>query len=203
MTKTIAYMRVSMQSQDVKSQRYSILDYAQKNDIKIDEEISVQISSRRNTKERGIDQLLDKATKGDLILVSELSRLGRSAGQVLTIINELTKREIRLIAIKESIKLDGKQDITTKCMISMISLFAELERDLISMRTKEALAEVKASGKKLGRQKGTIMPSKLDGRVEEIKSYLSKRVSISSLARILGVSRFVLDNFMKSRKIIK
>lgn len=191
-----------MQSQDVKSQRYSILDYAQKNDIKIDEEISVQISSRRNTKERGIDQLLAKAKKGDLILVSELSRLGRSAGQVLTIINELTKKEIRLIAIKESIKLDGKQDMTTKCMISMISLFAELERDLISMRTKEALAEVRASGKKLGRKKGTIMPSKLDGREEEIKILLAKKISVSSLARFLDVSRVTLHNFMKSRKII-
>ncbi len=201
MTKTIAYMRISMQSQDIKSQRYSVLDYAQKNDIRIDEEIIVQISSRRGTKERGIDRLLEQAEKGDLILVSELSRLGRSCGQVVTIINDFVKKGLRLIAIKESIKIDGKQDMTTKVMIHTISLFAELERDLISMRTKEALAEIKASGKILGRKQGTLLDSPLDKRIPEIMNMIEKRVSVASMAKMLDTPYQSMRYFLKTRKI--
>ena len=84
--------------------------------------------------------MLDSLTAGDRLVVSELSRLGRSLGQVIRIVEELVKRKIRFTAIKESIHFEGKQDLQTKVMIALFGLFAEVERDLISERTKEGLA---------------------------------------------------------------
>ena len=93
---------------------------------------------------------------GDRLLVSELSRLGRSLSQVIQIVETLVRRKIRFIAIKEAIEFDGKQDLRTKVMIALFGLFAEVERDLISERTKEGLAAAKAKGKRLGRPKGAL-----------------------------------------------
>ena len=158
--------------------------------------------TRRSTKERKIDQLLEELETGDTLIVSELSRMGRSAGEIITTIDTLVKKKIRFFAVKEGIRLNGSQDIQTKVMVTMFGLFAEIERDLISMRTKEALAAAKASGKQLGRPKGTKGKSKLDGREEEIKELLGMGVSKSSIAKITGVSRANLYHFIKSRELV-
>ena len=96
-----------------------------------------------------------------MLLVNELSRLGRSVGQIIQIVDALIKKNIRFIAVKESIRLNGKQDIQTKSMITMFALFAEIEMDLISERTRQGLIAAKEKGKLLGRPKGTGK-SKLD-----------------------------------------
>ena len=83
---------------------------------------------------------------GDLIVVSELSRLGRSVGQIIQIVDDLVKNQIRFVAIKENIQLNGQQDIQGKVMVTMFGLFAEIERDLIAERTREGLAAAKAKG---------------------------------------------------------
>jgi len=98
------------------------------------------------------------------MLVSELSRLGRSVGQVIQIVDDLLKHQIRLVAIKENIHLDGKQDIQSKVMVTMFGLFAEIERDLISERTREGLVAAREKGRVLGRPKGSHGPSKLEGK---------------------------------------
>ena len=100
--------------------------------------------------------MLGTLEPGDRLLVSELSRLGRSLSQVIQIVETLVRRKIRFIAIKEAIEFDGKQDLRTKVMIALFGLFAEVERDLISERTKEGLAAAKAKGKRLGRPKGAL-----------------------------------------------
>lgn len=129
---TIAYLRVSTGGQELSNQRLAILDYAQHHHLHIDKFLEVQASSRKSLKERGIDGLFADIAAGDLVLVSELSRLGRSVGQVIQIVDDLLKHQIRLVAIKENIHLDGKQDIQSKVMVTMFGLFAEIERDLIS-----------------------------------------------------------------------
>ncbi len=116
-------------------------------------------------------------------------------------VDYLVKNRIRLVAIKESIELSGKQDIQTKVMITMFSLFAEIERDLISERTKEGIAAARAKGKVIGRPKGSLGKSKLDGKEEEIQLLLEKRVGITSIAKIMGVSRTALRHFIKTRKL--
>ncbi len=200
--KTVAYLRVSKDSQDVNNQKLAILEFVQREQIKVDRFMHITVSSRRSTKERKIDQLLEELETGDTLIVSELSRMGRSAGEIITTIDTLVKKKIRFFAVKEGIRLNGSQDIQTKVMVTMFGLFAEIERDLISMRTKEALAAAKASGKQLGRPKGTKGKSKLDGREEEIKELLKMGVSKASIAKITGVSRANLYHFIESRKLV-
>ncbi len=144
--KTIAYLRVSSGQQDIGSQKLALHDYAHRNDLKIDEFIEIEMSSRKSPKARKIDELIECLHAGDLLLVSELSRLGRSVGQVIQIVDALIKNEIRFVSVKEAIRINGRQDIQTKTMITMFGLFAEIERDLISERTKQGLAAARQTG---------------------------------------------------------
>ena len=168
----MAYLRVSKITQELKNQRLAILEFARREKIEVDEFINLQVSSRRSTKERKIDQLLDHLKAGDRLVVSELSRLGRSVGEIISTVDSLIKTGIQFLAVKEGIRLNGKQDLQTKVMVTLFGLFAEIERDLISIRTKEALALAKASGKRLARPPGTRGKSKLDGSEDEIKRLL-------------------------------
>ena len=199
--KTVAYLRVSTRSQDLANQKLAILEFSQKRRFPIDQFIESRISSRKSPLERRIDEMLGTLQPGDRLLVSELSRLGRSLSQVIQIVETLVRRKIRFIAIKEAIEFDGKQDLRTKVMIALFGLFAEVERDLISERTKEGLAAAKAKGKRLGRPKGALGTSKLDGKEQDIRALLDKDVSKSSIAKILNASRSALYHFIQTRKI--
>ena len=199
--KAIAYLRVSTNQRDLNNQKLEILDYANRNGFKVDEFIEIEISSRKDIKSRRVDELLEKLSPEDILLVSELSRLGRSLGQIIQIVDHLIKKRVKFVAIKENIHLHKKQDIHTKVMITLFGLFAEIERDLISERTKQALAAARLKGKLIGRPKGVLGKSKLDGKEEEIKMLLRKEVSKSSIAKIMDVSRTALYHFIKSRKL--
>ena len=200
--KTVAYLRVSKDTQDVNNQRLAILQFAQRERIQVDVFIEVTVSSRKPAKERKIDMLLEELIEGDTLIVSELSRMGRSVGEIVTIVDTLVKKRISFFAVKEGICLDGSrdcEDIQTKVMITLFGLFAEIERKLISMRTREALAAAKAAGKKLGRPKGILGKSKLDNQREEIIRLLALSVPKTIIARITGVERSTIYYFIKSR----
>jgi DNA invertase Pin-like site-specific DNA recombinase len=199
--KTVAYLRISTGSQDLANQKLAILDYARQKRFAVDRFIEAQASSRKGRDQRQIDELLGALAAGDRLVVSELSRLGRSLGQVIQLVDELVKRKVRFTAIKEGIRFEGKQDLQTKVMIALFGLFAEVERDLISERTKEGLAAVRAQGRLLGRPKGSLGRSKLDGKEGEIRMLLEKEVSKASIAKILGVSATNLRHFMRTRKL--
>jgi len=202
---SVAYLRVSKDSQDVKNQRLAILEFARREKMEVDDFVEITVSSRKSTKERKVEQLLEELDTGDTLIVSELSRIGRSVGEIITtvdtLVDTLVKKKIRFIAVKEGIRLNGSQDMQTKVMVTMFGLFAEIERDLISMRTKEGLAAARASGKKLGRPKGILGKSKLDGREDEITRLLTLGVSKASIAKITGVDRSTLYNFIRSREL--
>ena len=199
--KTVAYLRVSTDSQNLANQKLAILEHARQKHFAVDRFVEVQASSRQGPDQRRSDELLDSLRAGDRLVVSELSRLGRSLGQVIRIVEELVKRKIRFTAIKESIHFEGKQDLQTKVMIALFGLFAEVERDLISERTKEGLAAARAKGRLLGRPKGALGKSKLDGKEEEIRILLQKQVSKASIAKIVGISKTALHHFINSRKL--
>jgi DNA invertase Pin-like site-specific DNA recombinase len=139
--------------------------------------------------------------EGDTLMVSELSRLARSVGQILTLIDRLIKKRVTLIAIKEGITLAGKADLQTKVMITLFSLFAEIERDLISERTREGLDKARKNGKSLGRPKGRLGKSRLDGKEAEISQLIEKGVSKASIAKIFSISENGLTHFIKTRKL--
>ena len=196
---TWGYIRVSTDQQSTENQKLAILEYANKKGSKIDHWVDTKTSSRRSTKERRIDELVSQLKEGDFLIVAELSRLGRSVGQIAILVDELLKKRVKVLCLKENITLNGRADMQTKVMVTMFSLFAEIERDLISERTKEGLSRARAEGKLLGRPKGTIGKSKLDGKEKEIKEYLSKGVNRANLARLYGVSFPTLENFVRTR----
>jgi DNA invertase Pin-like site-specific DNA recombinase len=199
--RTVAYIRISTGGQDLDSQRLTILDYAHRQGLRVDTFVEARVSSRRAAVRRGLNTVLEQVHPGDLILVSELSRLGRSVGQIIQLVDHLIKQRVRLVAIKEHIELNGAQDLQTKVMITMFGLFAEIERDLIAERTKEGLAAARAKGRLPGRPKGVLGTSKLTGREAEIQSLLAKTVSKASIAKILDVSRSTLHHFIESRRL--
>jgi DNA invertase Pin-like site-specific DNA recombinase len=193
------YVRVSTDRQNNENQKLAVLEYANGKHLKIDHWIETKASSRKSSKERRIDELVDQLKEGDLLIVAELSRLGRSVGQIAILVDEMLKKNVTVTCIKEGITLNGKPNIQTKVMITMFSLFAEIERDLLSERTKEGLARARAEGKLLGRPRGTTGKSKLDGKEKEIRDYLAKGVNRANIARIYGVSFPTLEHFIRTR----
>jgi DNA invertase Pin-like site-specific DNA recombinase len=199
MAKTIAYIRASTDKQDLNNQKLEIFEFAKKNKLEVDDFIQMTISSRKTTKERRIDEMLSVLNDADTLIVTELSRLGRSTAEVIGLVNELIKKQVRVIAIKQN--LDMKQhDMNSKIMITLFSLFAELERDLISLRTKEALASKKMQGIQLGKPKGTIQKSKFDKDSDKIKELLTLGLSVRKIANFFGYSNHIgLNTYVKKR----
>jgi DNA invertase Pin-like site-specific DNA recombinase len=201
MSKVIAYLRVSTDQQDLNNQKLEIYEYERCNKIKVDEFVQITISSRKSSLERKIDYVTEKLNKGDTLIVTELSRLGRSTAAVITMVNELIKREIKLIVIKQNLNL-VKHDMSSKIIVTMFSLFAELERDLISMRTKDGLASRKAMGIKLGKPVGTMQKSKFDQDIDKIKEFLKMGLSTRKIAAFFNYPNPIgLNNYIKRKKL--
>lgn len=201
--KIIGYVRTSTNKQDLTNQQHEILSYTNKNNLKVNEFVEVQLSSRKTPKQRRIDELVQKLASFDTLIVTELSRLGRSTSEVIDLINELIKRKIKLIIIKQNIIINSdKYDMTSKVMVTFFSLFGELERDMVSLRTKEALAAKKFSGVKLGKPTGTIQTSKFDMDLEKIKELLSYKLSVRKIARYMGYPNYLsLNKYLNKRHI--
>jgi DNA invertase Pin-like site-specific DNA recombinase len=109
--KTIAYVRVSTDAQDVTHQRLAILEFARTERMAVDEFLEIQASSRHSSKVRQLEVLLDSLERGDTLIVSELSRLGRSVGEIITMVDRLVHQQIRVFALKEGLRLTGAQDL--------------------------------------------------------------------------------------------
>jgi len=163
--------------QDAESQRLAILDYARVQGFTIDAVIEATAFGRASERRRRTQELQEQLARGDRLVVSELSRLGRSPGQIVGLIDAL---------ITEGIRIEGRQDMPTKVMTTLFALFAEIERDLIAERTKEGRARARAAGKTLGRPKGSRGPSRLDSKEAEIVRFLTLGVSKSAIAKSTG-----------------
>jgi DNA invertase Pin-like site-specific DNA recombinase len=195
------YVRVSTEEQNVKNQRHEILEYANRNHLHVSDWREFEISSTKSKTERGINELMSKLMPGDILIVSELSRLGRNTFEVLEIINQLIAKQVGFISIKQNLNITDKLDMTSKVTVTLFSLFSELERDLISERTRQALQARKAQGIKLGKPKGTIQKSVLDEHKERIIELLGYGVSKSAIARVVGTSRVNLFEYVKKRNL--
>jgi DNA invertase Pin-like site-specific DNA recombinase len=199
MGKIVAYLRASTDKQDLSHQKLEILEYARRQGLRVDEYLELTISSRKTSKQRRIDELTQMLEETDTLIVTELSRLGRSTAEVIALVNALVERNIRLIAIKQNLDI-SRQDMNSKIIITLFSLFAELERDLISLRTREALAAKKAQGRPLGKPKGTLQKSKFDQDVTRIKELLGYGLSVRKIAKVLGYSSHIaLNTYINKR----
>lgn len=184
--KVLGYIRVSTDKQDLDSQRHLLLEYSQQQHLLIDEFIEIEVSSRRNTKERRIDELIAKLEPGDRLLVAELSRLGRNMLETLNIVNELIQRGINITFIRQpELSTTGSH---AKLLLAIYSYIAETERDFISIRTRQGLAVVKARGIRLGRPRGSRNKknSVLDPFKNDIRKYLERKLPIASIQKLIN-----------------
>jgi DNA invertase Pin-like site-specific DNA recombinase len=198
----LAYIRVSSDKQSIENQKFEILKFADKKKLRINEWIEETISGTKRVGERKLGTLLRRTKKGDILIVSELSRLGRNLMEVMSILHDCMERDTKVYTIKEGYELGN--NINSKVLAFAFSLSAEIERDLISQRTKEALARKRSEGKRLGRPKGSLSKeTKLTGKEEMIQDLLRKKVSVSAIGKIFGVHRLTVNQFIKSRKLRK
>ncbi len=192
------YIRVSSDKQTVENQRFEINRFCASRQMQIDDWIEETISGTKNYTKRQLGRLLRRVHKGDIIICSELSRLGRNLFMIMEILNICMTKECRVWTIKDNYRLGD--DIQSKVLAFAFGLSAEIERNLISQRTKEALARKKAEGVKLGRPKGRKNNyTKLAGKASYITQKLSEGVSKTQLAKHLRVSRNTLYLFLKDK----
>lgn len=202
MSKTIAYIRVSTDKQDAKNQKLEIYEYARRRGIDVDDFVEITMSSRKTTKQRRIDEVVEKLEASDTLIITELSRLGRSILEIITLVDTMLKRGIRVIAIKQNLDIQGKHDIASEITTTIFSLMAKIERDLTSQRTKEALAAKKSQGVTLGKPKGTVQKSKFDKDLDRIKELLKLGLSVRKIAHLLGLTNHIaLNTYIKKRKL--
>jgi DNA invertase Pin-like site-specific DNA recombinase len=195
-----AYLRVSTDQQDAKNQKFGILDYCNKKNLLPIKFIEDTASGKISWQERAIGQIIQKANKGDLIVVSEISRLGRSTLQVLEILELAAKKEISMHIAKNHIVIDDSS-IQSTITATILGLAAQIEREFISTRTKEALAKRKADGFKLGRPKGQSQLLKLDSFYDEITGYLKKGINKRAISKLIECSPSTLYVWLKRRKL--
>lgn len=190
------YIRVSTDKQTVENQRFEITEYAKKSNLPIDQWIEETVSGTISPDKRNLGKLMQMAKSKDIIICSELSRLGRNIFMIMSILNRLMEMNVSVYTVKEGYRLGD--DLTSKVLAFAFSISAEIERELISQRTKEALLRKKAEGGVLGHPKGKRNSHvKLTGREETIRQMLSAGCTKVSISKKLQVCPATLYNFLK------
>lgn len=193
------YIRVSTTQQDTEKQKFELFNLAYSKSFKIDVFVEETVSGSKHYQDRLLGNLINKLGKDDILLITELSRFGRSLLEIMEIMSKLLEKDVKVFVAKGNMEI-GK-NIQSKVLAFAFGLAAEIERELISSRTKEALAKLRSEGKQLGRPKGSISKSKLDGREKEIDYYLSKDISVKSICKLLEIPSTTFYSFCKSRNI--
>ncbi|MBQ2528648.1 MAG: master DNA invertase Mpi family serine-type recombinase [Treponema sp.] len=197
---TYGYIRVSTNKQTVENQRFEILEFCKKEKLTVDSWIEETISGTVEPKKRELGKLLSCVKKDDLIICSELSRLGRSLFMIMSVLNILMEKGARVWTIKDNYRLGD--DIQSKVLAFAFGLSAEIERNLISQRTKEALALRKNEGVKLGRPIGsTSKKSKLDGAELAVSVMLLAGTSENAMAKLYGTHRKTVKLFISKKSL--
>lgn len=194
------YIRVSTDKQNVENQRFEIENYCKEKGMIVSSWIEETISGTKKIDQRKLGKLLNKLQKDDILICAELSRLGRNMFMIMSILNYCMEREIKVWTIKDNYRLGD--DLTSKVLAFAFGLSAEIERNLISQRTKEALVKKRAEGIVLGRPKGKKSSHyKLSGKDNMIENLLNKGIPKTQIAKILNVHRNTLSKYMKENNI--
>lgn len=184
---TIGYIRVSTDKQNLENQKHKILSYAHNQKLTIDEFVEIEISSKGDQKKRKIDELFSKLKKDDILICTELSRLGRNMLEILNLIERFNNDGVKLIFVNQPELSTNKNNALSSLLLAIYGYFAQTEREIISERTKQGLAAAKASGKKLGRPKGAKAKVRvLDPYNLEILEYLNMNLTQSSILKIIN-----------------
>jgi DNA invertase Pin-like site-specific DNA recombinase len=198
-----AYLRVSTNQQDVENQRHGILEYANQKSLGQLKFVSDSVSGQKRWRDRELGKLLTKiAGSGDMIIFAEISRMARSTLQVLEILECCMQRGLSVHIAKQRMVLDDS--MPSRITATVLGLAAEIERELISLRTTEALAKRKAAGQTLGRPPGRQSAKlKLDAREQEIRMYLAKGISKRSIAKLVDCAPSTLYYWLKRNQLFK
>ena len=191
------YLRVSSDEQDVNNQKQGVVKFAEQHEWKIESYITDEgISGTKDPSKRALGKLLKKVKKGDIIICSEISRLGRNLLMIMSILQQLMKKGAMLYTVKDNYVLGD--NIQSTVLAFAFGLAAQIERDMISMRTKEALARKKAEGVKLGHPRGTRMRlnPKCENKYEYIVSELAKGTDKSIIAKKCKVSKTTFYRYL-------
>ena len=195
---TYGYIRVSSDKQTVENQRFEIQRFCEQNHLTIDGWIEETISGTKSYNKRQLGRLLRKTQKGDIIICSELSRLGRNLYMIMEILSVCMSKECFVWTIKDGYRLGD--DIQSKVLAFAFGLSAEIERNLISQRTKEALARLRTEGKQLGRPKGSLTNPiyfRLYRHDAYIRNALAKGMKRCQIVRRLHTNRSTLERYIK------
>lgn len=195
-----AYIRVSTQIQSYQGQRYEIESWSGRNGIVVNRWVEEKVSGTKCLEERTLGKLIRKMKKDDLLICTELSRLGRNMMMVISILNACHQKGIRIVSIKDHFQLSDS--LQSKIIAFAFSLTAEIERNLISQRTKEALAAKKAEGKVLGRPPGkTAQRRRFEEKAVEIHQMMQDKVPYRVIAERVGVHRNTLSRYLKEENL--
>lgn len=196
------YLRVSSHKQSVKNQFFEVEKWCQQRNIHTYRVITETMSGTISPNYRRLGTLLKKAQKGDCLIIAEISRLGRSILQIMSMLNQCMERGITIYSIKENYELGD--NLNSKVLAFAFSLSAEIERHLISQRTKEALARIKSEGKRLGRPSGVapLHSLKLYANKEDIIKMYHNHIPMVHIAKRFNVNRKTLACFLKRMELL-
>ena len=205
----IGYIRVSTESQSVQNQKHKILEFAQQRKMIVDEFVEIEISSKKSQKDRLLDELFEKLSQGDVLICTELSRLGRNMLEILNLIEKFNNHQIKLIFTNQPELSTNQNESLSRLLLAIYGYFAQTEREIISERTKQGLSAARVSGKILGRPKGAKNKERvLDPYKDEIKKYLEMSLSQTSILKIVNsqltkpISLTSLRYFIENDKVL-
>ena len=201
MSKNFTYLRINKNNINyTREQEEGIINYVKKHNIEIFHNIEVEINTP--SEEKNILELLKSCKMNSTLIVYDLNVFGRTIETILEIVKFLLENKVRILVIKQNLELVSNEDMLTKMVLGMISMTISLEKDLMSLRTKEALSAKKLNGESLGKPKGTIQKSKFDKQRDKIEELLSVGLSVRKIAKLLGYNNHIgLNNYVKKRNI--
>lgn len=194
-----AYLRVSTPLQTIENQRYEIGKWCSQKGLRVDVWVNESISGTVAWDKRKLGKAIRKMKSGDLLVCTEISRLGRNMLMIMSILNECSAKGIMIHTIKDN--FDLSDSINSKIIAFAFALASEIERNLISQRTKEALAAKKMAGIKLGRPRGqSLKVSRMMAEIDNVRAYLAQGESLKSVAQRYGIHRNTLSQYLKNMK---
>jgi DNA invertase Pin-like site-specific DNA recombinase len=201
MEKIVSFIRVNNNNEEyTEKQAIEIAKYLKSNNLQLSKNIEIEVDVPDD--ENNIKNLVSGCSKGCTILVYDLNVFGRTVGTILDMVKYLLHGGVRIIVINQNLDFESKDDMLTKMILGVISMTVNLEKDLMSLRTKEALTAKKLDGISLGKPKGTIQKSKFDKQRDKIEELLSVGLSVRKIAKVLGYNNHIgLNNYVKKRNI--
>ncbi|MEA3512407.1 MAG: recombinase family protein [Campylobacterota bacterium] len=201
MEKVVSFIRVNKNNDEyTEEQAVTIAKYLKEKNLKLDKNIEVEVNIP--DEETNIHKILETCKKGCVVVVSDINVFGRTTAAILLNIKYLLDHGVRIISVKQNLDFVDKEDMLTKMILGVISMTINLEKDLMSLRTKEALTAKKLDGISLGKPKGTIQKSKFDLQRDKIEELLALGLSVRKIAKVLGYNNHIgLNNYVKKRNI--